>query len=129
MPSVEARVRTERASRYLAQLCRHTSQVSVLAHGNSHEAGAASATPRRAEYSETDGVVDFDRGHCTLRATPEELILLVEADDEQDLRLLQDALATRVQQIGRRDQLSVTWRVSAEPGHRDRDAAAILAQL
>jgi cytochrome P450 len=130
MPSTEARIRTDLASRYLVQLCRHTAQISILAHRNRHGDGAAMAMPRRAECSDTDGVIDFDRGRCTLRATGEELILLAEADDQQDLQLMQDAIAARLQRIGRRDQLSLTWRPgSAQPDHAYRGAAAILEQL
>src|SRR5690242_15934936 len=121
MPVAEARVRTDRASRYLTQLCGHTARMSVLAHANRHGEHAATAMPQRAECSDTDGVIDFGRGRLTLRATNEELILLAEADDEQDLRLMQDAIAARVQRVGRRDQLSLTWRPTpAQRGHADR---------
>jgi hypothetical protein len=65
--------------------------------------------PRRAESSGGNGVIEFDRGRCTLRATGEELVLLAEADDEQHLRLVQDAIAQRLRRIGHRDRLSVTW--------------------
>jgi hypothetical protein len=105
MPSAEARVRTDRASRYLNQLCGHTARIAGLSHGH-HAEGV---TPRRAESSGGNGVIEFDRGRCTLRATGEELVLLAEADDEQHLRLVQDAIAERLRRIGRRDQLSVTW--------------------
>ena len=116
MFSAEARIQTDRASRYLIQLCRHTAHIS----GRRHGAGAAMATPRRAECSDTDGLIEFAGGRCTLRATGEELILLAEADDQQRLRLMQDAIAARVRQIGRRDQLSLTWRPgSAAPGRPD----------
>jgi cytochrome P450 len=130
MPSAEARIRTDRASRYLTQLCSHTAHVSNLGHRNHRGEEALRAMPRHAESSATDGVIDFDRGRCTLRATAEELILLAEADDQQDLRLMQDAIAARVQQIGRRDQLSLTWQ--ARPAQSDRphrSAAAIVEQL
>jgi cytochrome P450 len=130
MPSAQARIRTDRASRYLTQLCNHTAQISVLAHHNRHGDGAPATTPRHAECSDTDGVIDFDRGRCTLHATNEELILLAEADDQHDLRLIQDAIAARLQRIGRRDQLSITWQAeSAQPDRGNRSAATILAQL
>lgn len=130
MPVAEARIRTDRASRYLAQLCGHTARISVLAHANRHGEDAATPMPLRAECSETDGVIDFDRGRCTLRATTDELILLAEAGNQQDLLLIEEAIATRVQRIGRRDQLSLTWRPGpAQPSDGDRDAAAIFGQL
>jgi cytochrome P450 len=126
MFSAEARIRTDRASRYLTQLCRHTAHIS----GRHRGEGAATATPRRAECSDTNGLIEFARGRCTLRATGEELVLLAEADDQQQLRLMQDAIATRVQRIGRRDQLSLTWRPgSAAPGQPDRSIGAVIEQL
>jgi hypothetical protein len=116
MPSSEAHIRTDRAGRYLTQLCRHTAQLSHLDHRNRHAADAPVRMPRGAEFSDTDGVINFDNGRCTLHATGEELILRAEADDPGDLRLMQDAIAARLQRIGGRDQLSVTWRTgSAQP--------------
>jgi hypothetical protein len=106
MPTAEARIRTDRASRYLTQLCGHTARISGLSHGHHH---TAAVRPRHAESSETGGVIEFDRGRCTLRAEGGELILLVEADDDEHLRLVQDAIGERLRRIGRRDQLSVTW--------------------
>jgi cytochrome P450 len=137
MPAAEARIPTDRASRYLTQLCRHTAQVSALALDHEHRhrqeegtAPAAASIPRRAECSGPGGVIDFEGGRCTLRATGEELILLAEADDQQHLRLIREALTTRLQRIGHRDQLALTWRpVSAEPSGRDRSAGAILEKL
>src|SRR5262245_14859324 len=112
MFSAEARVRTDRAGRYLAQLCRHTAQAGALSHDHRPGEGAA-MMPRRAEYSGTDGVIEFDRGRCTLRATGDALVLLAEAGDRQDLRLMQDAIAARVHLIGHRDQLTLAWRTGS----------------
>ncbi len=120
MPSTEARIRTDRASRYLAQLCGHTAQISVHPPRNGHGTGVAMAAPRGADRSETDGVIYFDRGRCTLRASGEELVLLVEAENHQDLQLMRDAITTRLGRIGRRDRLGITWRPgSAQPDQRD----------
>jgi hypothetical protein len=107
MPTAEARIRTDRASRYLDQLCGHTARI-----GGHHHHGAdtaAAVMPRRAEATGTDGVIEFDRGRCTLRATADELTLRAEANEAQHLTLIQDALADRLRLIGRRDQLTVTW--------------------
>src|SRR4051794_20937779 len=124
MPTAEARIPTNRASRYLTQLCRHTAQASALDHEHHHRqqegaTPAAASIPRRAECSGADGIIVFEGGRCILRATGEELILLAEADDQQDLRLIQRALTARLQRIGHRDQLAPTWRaVSAEPSRQ-----------
>jgi SAM-dependent methyltransferase len=107
MPATEARVRTDRAVRYLTQLCEHTAKVSIHAHRHGHGTGTV---PRGSEHSGTQGVIAFDGGRCTLTATAEELVVLVEADDEPRLRLIQDSIAERLRQIGRRDRLTPTWR-------------------
>jgi hypothetical protein len=109
MPSAEARIRTERASRYLAQLCAHTARVSDPSHRHRHAARTGTAMPRRAERSGSGGIIEFDGGRCTLSATGEELVLRVDADDHRHLLALQDAIATRLRLIGRRDELTVTW--------------------
>jgi hypothetical protein len=51
MPTVEARIRTDRAARYLAQLCRHAAGVGVLdqpgRHGDDrplHDGGSNATT-------------------------------------------------------------------------------------
>jgi cytochrome P450 len=135
MPTAEARIPTDRAGRYLTQLCRHIAQLTALDNEHHRQEGgsapaATASIPRRTECSGTGGIIDFDDGRCTLRATGEELILLAEAGDQQGLRLIQEALTSRLQRIGHRDQLALTWRpVSAEPSGRDRSAGAILEKL
>jgi hypothetical protein len=110
MPASVARIPTDRASRYLTQLCRHTAQLSHLGHRGRHGTDAGATMPRGAECSDDDGVITFDNGRCTLHATGEELVLRAEAADPRVLRLMQEAIAARLQRIGGRDQLSVTWR-------------------
>jgi hypothetical protein len=44
-----------------------------------------------------------------MEATDDALILRVEASDDDSLRRLQDGIAGRLQTIGRRDRLTVTW--------------------
>jgi hypothetical protein len=96
----EARVETERSSRYLAQLCRHVQKVSqrnpdMQAH---------------VEWSDDRGVISFRwGGRCTLRADPGTLTLRAEAPDEQSLRRVEDRVADRLEGFGRRDGLTVTW--------------------
>jgi hypothetical protein len=114
MPASQARVVTGRASRYLTQLCQHTGQLSTLgrhalARRHGHGGGGAAPMPRHAEWSGTDGVIDFGGGRCTLHATDEELELNAEASDQLQLRRIQEAITGRLEQIGRRDQLTVTW--------------------
>jgi hypothetical protein len=116
MPTVEAHVRTDRPSRYLVQLCRHLHQMSRMRHLPKTRYGGAQTPPavQDVEFSETSGLVRFAVGRLTLRATADTLTLRVDADDEDALRRLQSGIAGRLERIGRRDQLSVTWQPSEE---------------
>jgi hypothetical protein len=96
----EASVPTERASRYLVQLCQH---ISLVAQANPH-------MQAHAEWSDDQGVISFGDGRCVLRAGPQALTLRAEASDEQTLGRLQERIAGRVEQVGRRDGLTVSWR-------------------
>ena len=95
----EARVETERSSRYLVQLCRHVS----------HAAQANPQMQAHVEWSDDRGMISFDWGRCTLRADPGVLTLRAEALNEENLRRIQQRVADRLEQVGRRDQLTVTW--------------------
>jgi hypothetical protein len=102
----EAHVETGRSSRYLVQLCRHVDE-------------AARAHPQmraHVEWSDDHGVISFDWGRCTLRALPGVLTLRAEAPDEDSLRRVEHRVADRLQRIGRRDHLTVTW-THATGGH------------
>jgi len=54
-------------------------------------------------------VISFDWGRCTLRADPGVLTLRAEAPDEEGLHRLEQRVAEKLEQVGRRDQLTVTW--------------------
>lgn len=110
MPAAEAEVRTERADRYLTQLCRHAGHMRRgLGHISPTHNGEPTPEVRDVECSGVDGRITFDLGRCMLRATPERLGLRVEAADEADLDRLQHLLGRRLETIGRRDHLTITW--------------------
>lgn len=127
MFQVEGQVATERASRYLVQLCRHLDQMTRMRHHApvSH-AGGMPPKVVSVEYSNVRGNVRFVGGQVILEASPEGLQLTVEGADEAALRSLQDGLAGRIERIGRRDALSVAWqpRVSAIPHAATKDASS-----
>jgi hypothetical protein len=109
-----ARVPTSRAGRYLAQLCNHGRLMSRLARhrpsGQGHGHGGDGAPPAATASSDgTEGIIDFGWGRCSLRATAGTLTLHAEAGDPQRLQQIQDGISARLQRIGRRDQLAVTW--------------------
>ena len=95
----EASIETERPSRYLVQLCRHLSQVAQR-----HPQMQA-----HVEWSDDRGVISFGQGRCTLRADPGVLALRAEAPDEETLHQLEQRVAERLEQVGRRDRLTVAW--------------------
>ncbi|EGX61061.1 MULTISPECIES: DUF2218 domain-containing protein [Streptomyces] len=114
MLTAEARVETERASRYLDQLCRHAQQMGRHPHYRQDAHGGADTRRHPAvhhvEWSDTDGTVRTSLGRWTLQATPDALVLHVEAANEEKLQRMRDLIAARVEKIGRRDNLTVAWR-------------------
>jgi hypothetical protein len=110
----EARVETERSSRYLVQLCRHVSK-------------AARAHPQmraHVEWSGGRGVIGLDRGRCMLHALPGVLTLRAEAPDEDTLRRVEQRVGGRLEQIGRRDHLTVSWTPPQGAGERPAEPSA-----
>ncbi|MEU8223812.1 DUF2218 domain-containing protein [Kribbella sp. NPDC048915] len=95
MPAVEAVLGTPRADRYLAQLTSHLS----------HRPGGLQVLAEDADTL----VVDLGPATWTIRATPEALVLRLDADDPQVLEQQSQRVAHRVEQIARRDGLAVTW--------------------
>jgi len=95
----EASVSTQRPGRYLVQLCQHLSKI-----GRGHPQMQV-----RVDWTDDRGEISFDWGRCTLRALPGVLELQAEAADEGALRLIQSRIADRLEQIGSRDHLTVTW--------------------
>jgi hypothetical protein len=118
MPTTEARIETERPSRYLVQLCKHAAAMGSGAGdgpGHSPRVHLRNMLTRRevgvrAEWSDAEGVITFEPwGRCTLEAGTNTLTLHVEARDEQDLRRIQDILTKDLDRIGRRENLAVNW--------------------
>ncbi|WP_371797393.1 DUF2218 domain-containing protein [Streptomyces sp. NBC_01718] len=99
--------RTDRPSRYLAQLCMHPSQMHIRPWPGLHHDGKATRRTERAESSDTGGTIDIGWGRCTLQAGPHSLILRVAATDQDSLQHLQHPMTARPQEIGERDALQV----------------------
>ena len=118
MPTAEARIRTDRASRYLAQLCRHASQMGrPMRHRlRVHDRGDAPPEVQHVEWSDTYGIVSLSWGQWTMQATPDTLAVRAEAADEDNLRRIQDLVAERLGRFGRRDHLAVSWQQPRSAG-------------
>jgi hypothetical protein len=124
MLTAEAHVETHRASRHLVQVCRHASQMSRRAGHRARHGDGEHAAPemKHVDWTDTHGTIDVGWGRCTLEATTTTLTLRAEAADEGSLRRLQEMIGSRVEAIGSRDRLRVTWEqpaaltaVTAEP--------------
>lgn len=118
MPVAEARIPTDRATRYLEQLCSHLGSMQHMRHlpGSAHASGhGAAGMPRVAgvEQSGNRAVVRFADGSWHLTAHEDALVLRVEADEDTVLDRLKEAIAARIAKIGRRDGLSVDWSSSS----------------
>lgn len=108
----EANVETERSGRYLVQICQHVNTV-----GRAHPQMQA-----HVEWSDDRGGDQLRAGQCTLRALLAVLTLRAEAPYEATLRRVQQPIAERLERIGRRDHLTVTWtpprsRTRRQPAH------------
>jgi hypothetical protein len=113
MPTAEARVDTDRPSRYLVQLCKHAAAMGRGGHRARLHPGAPTAgrgVQVEAEWTDTRGWLTFAPwGECTLTADADALILRIDARDETGLGTIQDILTKDVHRVGRRDNLTVTW--------------------
>jgi hypothetical protein len=114
VPIVEAHIETDRPSRYLQQFCKHAAAMGTD-HNGAHRHTRHSPGPRTvrvdADWSETRGVVTFTPwGRCTITTDGATLTVRIEADDEDDLKSIQDVVSNDFDRFGRRDGLQVTWR-------------------
>jgi hypothetical protein len=125
MPTAEARVHTDRASRYLHQLRSHLGNMGHMRHKPAaHHGGQMPPKIEHVDYSDTYGSIRFAGGLCTLHATADTLTVRVETDDEDTLQRIQNGLTGRLEKIGRRDQLTVTWQRPQAATTSPREAAA-----
>jgi hypothetical protein len=108
-----AHVETDRAGRYVDQLCRHVSQMGQHgAHRLPSRGGHVPPEVQHVEWSDTYGTFDVGWGRCAVEASSDVLMLRLEAADEEGLHRLEGAVAHRLETIGRRDGLKVNWQHS-----------------
>jgi hypothetical protein len=110
MPTAEARIPTERASRYLVQMCQHATKLGRhrITRMPAH-AGHAMPTGVTAEWSEVSGTISAGGARCALSATAGALLLRAEAADEDALRRLQEMITRNLTRFSRREPLTVAW--------------------
>jgi hypothetical protein len=61
------------------------------------------------ERTSTNATLILNIGQCVARADNDSLVLRAEADNEPDLRRIQQLLTRDLERFGRREQLTVTW--------------------
>jgi len=109
VPTAQTRIPTDRAGRYLAQLCHHLNQISGHTRHGSATDGGGPLQVRRVEWNDSHGVIEFASGTCAVGAASDELTIKLAAVDTNELQQLQELLSARLETIGRRDNLVVTW--------------------
>lgn len=87
----EARVTTEHASRYLQQLCKHWS----------HKFPETT-------FDASHGVVPFGAAACTFDATPDNLLLRIEAAPG-DIARMEEVVAKHLERFAFRETLDIRW--------------------
>jgi hypothetical protein len=115
MLTAQADIQTEHAARYLTRLAGHASKMGKAGHRLGHRRpshGPADGPPevRHVQRSENEGTVSLNWGQWTMRALPGLLAIRAEAADEENLKRIQDLLTARLQNFGRREHLTVSWR-------------------
>ena len=89
--SSHADVRTQMASRYLQQLCKHFG----------HKIPA--------EFTPEEGTIRFPFGICALKATDDVLSLDVSATSEEDLQRMRGVIGSHLERFAFRDTPTIAW--------------------
>ena len=90
-----ARVATDKAARYMGQLCKHFA----------HKIPAT--------FDADSGRIEFSIGVCELAVAKDALVLHVTAADAETLAQMEDVVARHLVRFGFRDELVVTWQRDA----------------
>ena len=120
MPVVEARIDTDRPSRYLVQFCKHAAAMA----GGGHTArlhlrggGAGHGVQVAAQWSDTHGTVTFTPwGVCTLTADAGLLTVRIDAASDDGLARIRDIVSRDLERFTRRNPVTVAWQPSADTG-------------
>jgi len=117
MLTAEAHVQTEYPGRYLARLRGHVGKMDPhLRHRvRRHRNGGSPPEIRHTEWSATGGTVTLNWGQWTVQTTTDTIRLRAEAADGENLRRIQDMLTTRLENLGRREHLKITWQQPSDP--------------
>ena len=93
-----ATISTQNAHRYMVQLCKHFG----------HRVTAT--------FNEKEGRIAFDGGDVHLRAAPQTLMLLADAEQPEGLARLEGVIASHLKRFAFREpDLAVDWRRASAP--------------
>jgi len=101
MHSAHATVRSEKAGRYLVQLCKH------FAH-------KIPATWDETEGEDTKGHADFGIGTCDMTAKDGVLLLACNAPDAERLGKVKDVLESHIVRFAWKEEPKVEWQDAAQ---------------
>ena len=110
MLTAEAHVSTERPRRYLEQLFQHASRMTNHPTSGGHGHTDGTLAVQRAEWSERYGTARTSWGRWSAWAGTDGLTVRAEATDPINLSRIQALVTTRLETIGRRDGLKVSWK-------------------
>jgi len=126
MPALQADITTDRASRYLAQFCKHAA---AMGSGRVHRFRMHGGAPTgrgevrvTAQWDEHTGTVDFDPwGRAHLEARPNTLLVRLDGADDEALTRMRTIIDNDLNRFGR-TPLTVVWHPAASatdagPGH------------
>ncbi|MEH1127362.1 DUF2218 domain-containing protein [Micromonospora sp. CPCC 206061] len=120
MPTLQAQVPTERASRYLTQFCKHATAMGSGGHrAGVHLQGRMTRGGVRvaANWSDSEGTITFTPwGRCILTADADALTIRVDASDQDGLTQIRDIVTRNLLRFSSRDPLSVIWEEPPAPG-------------
>lgn len=91
MHVAKAQVRSQKASRYLVQLCKH------FAH----------KIPT--DYDDTRGKVTFQPGSCVMRAMGDQLSFRCEARTAPDLAIVKSVVESHFTRFAAKESIAVVW--------------------
>jgi hypothetical protein len=115
VPSIEARIDTDRPNRYLNQLCQHASAMNGASghrlRARLHAQPVQDVTLTvHAECTDDTGVLTFNSGaRCTISAAPNLLTVRIDADEEHTMNQVRDVITRDLERFARRDHLIVSW--------------------
>jgi hypothetical protein len=96
MPTSVSSVKTDHASRYLQQLCKHWSHKFTI------------------EFNETAGKVPFSpETSLELNAATSSLLMTLHVENPQDLDRMQTVVADHLKRFAFREELDVVWTADA----------------